>query len=347
MGAGSSIRVQLERCTESHATISGTDIINVARVRAGASLSIDEMNNMAIRGRLAPALVTPVATTIGEHAGEVTRTCNARAGKTGTRVRVRPGIAAVRGPEDKIAVGVGEAAASFIHAGDIQVACSEVAGNLHIADERSAGSDLSCIGPCAAVIGRITDEESAPAYIEVVPGNVHPAVKGRSWIVISPARLSVVLRVAMNAVMAPAIRIPWGSRLVATEALSATTAVQPNGKPGCRWLVVQNNRVAQSIIEGALPIIRGETIESESAVGRDRCTGHIDGACEAAARVVIGDDDLVGIIRVGRGVCLGLRDIRRGLGVVDQVNVGGAIRQGSQEFLEKPADGTKSRRRSG
>src|SRR4029077_17420841 len=123
-----------------------------------------------------------------------------------------------------------------------------------------------------------------------------------------------VLRVDMNAVMAPAIRDPWGSRLVATEALSATTTVQPNCKPGCAWFVVQNNRVAHSIIEGALNVIRGETIESDSAVGRDRCAGHIQGACEAAARVVIRDDDLVGIIRVSRRVCLGLRNIRRGLG---------------------------------
>ena len=72
----------------------------------------------------------------------------------------------------------------------------------------------------------------------------------------------------MNAVMAPAIRVPWGSRLVATEALTATTPSSQILNQVAGWLVVQNNRVAHSIVEGALTVILGETIESESAVGR-------------------------------------------------------------------------------
>src|SRR5207253_3342163 len=91
---------------------------------------------MVVSGWLTPALVSPVATAIGKHAGEVLDSGNARPGKGGAGVGVGPSAAAVGGPEDEIVVVVGKATAAFVHAGDVQVPItSHVTGDLHVADE--------------------------------------------------------------------------------------------------------------------------------------------------------------------------------------------------------------------
>ena len=45
---------------------------------------------------------------------------------------------------DKVVVVVRKAAASFVHAGDIHVACDQVAGDLDIADESRGATDSGC-----------------------------------------------------------------------------------------------------------------------------------------------------------------------------------------------------------
>ena len=65
-------RIQLEWRAKGHAAVGGTDVIDVARIAAGAVLGIDQVNDVIEGSRLTPALVPPVAADIGKHAGEVT-----------------------------------------------------------------------------------------------------------------------------------------------------------------------------------------------------------------------------------------------------------------------------------
>ena len=46
-------------------------------------------------GWLTPALVPPVATTIGKHAGEVTHSGDARSGKAGAGVGIGPSVTTI------------------------------------------------------------------------------------------------------------------------------------------------------------------------------------------------------------------------------------------------------------
>src|ERR1700730_12450535 len=128
---------------------------------------------MVENGRLTPALVSPEATAIGKHLGEVADSADARPGKGGGGVGVGPGVAAVGGSEDEVAVVVGEATAAFVHAGDVDVACGQVTGDLDIADEGSAGGNLSRVGPSRAIVGGVAEEEGTVRDSEVVPGDVH------------------------------------------------------------------------------------------------------------------------------------------------------------------------------
>ena len=83
--------------------------------------------------------------------------------------------------------------------------------------------------------------------------------------------------------MSPAIRVRRSGRLIAAQALTAAASVEPDGKPGASWAIVQNNGVAHGIGEGALTAGGGEAGESGAAVGRDRCAGDVNGADVAAA----------------------------------------------------------------
>src|SRR5436190_16247840 len=181
---------------------------------------------MVESGRLTPALVPPVGTAIGKHAGEVARSGDARPGKAGAGVGVGPGVAAVGGPVDEVHVGVGEATAAFVHAGDIDVACGQVAGDLDVADEGGAGSDLSLVGPGRSVVSGVLDVD-ALASSEIVPGNVHAAKEGAARVVVGPAGLAVVATAAVNAKVGPASRrrVRWSGGLVPAQALTAAGAV--------------------------------------------------------------------------------------------------------------------------
>src|SRR6266478_3651190 len=119
--------------------------------------------------------------------------------------------------------------------------------------------------------------------LPVVPRNIHSPVVGRRWVVIHPARLPVVTGAGVNAEMGPAIRVPWRGGLVAAVALTAAAAVQPDGIPGAVVALIQNDRVADGIGEGALPAASGEPGEGGTAVGGHRCSGDVNGAHVAAA----------------------------------------------------------------
>ena len=106
------------------------------------------------------------------------------------------------------------------------------------------GGDAYRTVPRGAVITGVGDEESAPADIKIVLGNVHPVGERRGWVVVRPARIPVVLGVVVNTEMGPASRVRGIGGLVPTEALTAAGRVQPHGKPGGVGSIVQNNRVA-------------------------------------------------------------------------------------------------------
>ena len=59
--------------------------------------------------------------------------------------------------------------------------------------------------------------------------------------------------------------------------------------------LVQNNRVAQSIGEGALTAGVGDAVESGATVSGNRTAGDVDGTGVAASGVVVGDNDLLGL----------------------------------------------------
>ena len=58
-------------------------------------LGIDQVNYIIVSSRLTSALVPPIATKIGKHAGEVTHRSNARSRKAGASVGVGPGVTTV------------------------------------------------------------------------------------------------------------------------------------------------------------------------------------------------------------------------------------------------------------
>ncbi len=129
-------------------------------------LGINVMHDAVEGGGLAPALMSPVATAIGKHAGEVTHGGNARPRKGRAAVGIGPSVAAVGRPKEEIGVVVGKAAATFIHAGDVNIACGKVAGNLDVADKRSAAGYLPRVGPSEAIVSRIANEERPPPTLK-------------------------------------------------------------------------------------------------------------------------------------------------------------------------------------
>jgi hypothetical protein len=137
--------------------------------------------------------------------------------------------------------------------------------------------------------------------------------------------------------MGPASRVRGIGGLVTTEALATATPIKPHGEPGGGGAIVQNNRVAQSIGEGALTVGTGDAGEGSAAVGGDRRARYVDGTGIAASRVVVGDHNLLRVIRVSPSECLGLDNIGRGLRAGDQVDIPDAI-QGNKQSFDSLAD---------
>src|SRR5207342_699197 len=102
-----------------NAAVARANVIDVAGVTASAVLGVDQVNNVVKRCRFTPALVPPVAAAVRKHAGEVPNSYNARSGKARAGVGVRPSVSSISGLVDFVDVVVREAAASFVHAGDV------------------------------------------------------------------------------------------------------------------------------------------------------------------------------------------------------------------------------------
>ena len=88
--------------------------------------------------------------------------------------------------------------------------------------------------------------------------------------------------------------------------------------------VVESNRIAKvrpvSTCEGAWV----EAGQGGAAVAGVRCPGVVG---RSGSGVVVGDDDLVGIIRVGDSVCLRLGRVRNAVRTGDHIDIRAAIRQ--------------------
>ena len=77
--------------------------------------------------------------------------------------------------------------------------------------------------------------------------------------------------------MSPAIRVVGRGGTVAAEALTTARSIQPDSNPVAGRLVVQNDRIAKGIVEGALAVRFGKAGESITSIGGDRCAGNVDG----------------------------------------------------------------------
>jgi len=151
-------------------------------------LGIDQMNYAVKGGRLTPALVSPVATAVGKHAGEVAHRCHARSGKRCASVRVSPGITAVSGLVDMVGIVVRETTAAFVHTRNVySPVARHVAGDLHVADEGAGVAHCYRAMPRDAVVTGEGGHERAGSHVKVVPGNVHSPEERRTGIVIGPA----------------------------------------------------------------------------------------------------------------------------------------------------------------
>ena len=233
-----SIVVQLERCAKRLATICRSYVINIASIATGSMLSIDIMDTTIKGAGLSPTFMSPIPAEIAEHAGEVAYSSHAGSGKAGATVGVRPSVAAIGRPEKKVRIVVRKATTAFIHPGDVYIARGEVAGDLDIADEWRAAGDLSCVSPSEPIVRGITNEKRTAADIEVVPGDVHAAIKRGGGVVIGPARLAVIVGIAVNAKMGPAIRARGVGGFIAAQTLCAAARVQPDREPRARRPIV-------------------------------------------------------------------------------------------------------------
>src|SRR5437660_11130144 len=125
--------------------------------------------------------------------------------------------------------------------------------------------------------------------VEVVPGNVHSPEKWRGCVVICVAGLAVVVGIVLKAKVRPAVGIRRSGGLVPAYGTAAKAAtrpaaiVEPNRNPCAALAVVHNNRVADGIVEGTLPVSFGQARKGCATVSGHRCAGDVDGIKVAAA----------------------------------------------------------------
>src|SRR4029077_19640100 len=133
---------------------------------------------------------------------------------------------------------------------------------------------------------------------------------------------------SMNTVMGPASGVRGISGLVAAKALHAALEVDPDREPGAAGALIQNDRVANGIREGALTVGASNAGKRVAAVEGDRCARNVDRVGVATSRVVVGDHDLLEVIWISCNECLRLGNMGIGLRASDQVDIGGTIREG-------------------
>ena len=194
--------------------------------------------------------------------------------------------------------------------------------------------------PGGTVVSGEGDLEGAAANSEVVPGNVHPSEEGRRWIVVGPARLAIVRAAGVNA-STSSPGDPTVSGLPGADALSAAARSEKNCKESAGRFVVESNRVAKVRPVSTCERAWVEAGEGGAAVAGERCAGVVGGG---GSGIVVGDDDLVGVIRVGQSVCLRLGRVRNVLGAGDQIDIRAAIHQGGCHLIEKLRESTVRRR---
>ena len=242
------------------------------------------MNKIVNRSRLTPALVPPVAAVSGKHLGEVAHSCYTRSGERCAGIGVAPGTTAIGGFKDQVRVVVRETTAAFVHPRNVYgPAARQVARDLHVAHKRSLSAHHHRAAPSGAPIRRINDENVRVCSIKVVPGNVQSPKEWRTRIVISPTRFAIGRALVESAEMSPAIRIIRRGGLVSAKTLTAARAIEPDCNPSARRLVVENNRVAKGVVEGALAIGLRKAGKGSAAIGGNRCAGNVDGVKVAAA----------------------------------------------------------------
>jgi hypothetical protein len=76
--------------------------------------------------------------------------------------------------------------------------------------------------------------------------------------------------------MGPAIRIVRSGGAVAADALTAAPPIKPRSHPSAGRFVVQNNRVAKGIVEGALTVSLSQARKRCATVCGDRRSGDVD-----------------------------------------------------------------------
>src|SRR5262249_26966582 len=173
---------------------------------------------MVNSSNLSPALVSPVAGSgAGVHAGEVAVLSTARAVEGGTGVGVGKSSATVCRTEHEVVTRPVEGATAFVHPSHIHVTSDQVAGDLHVTDERAApgGGEWACLGPGDPVV-RVAHKDRLVAS-EVIPGNIHSPVVRRGRVIVHPTRLSIVAATGVNTKMSPAIWVPWCGRPIPAQ----------------------------------------------------------------------------------------------------------------------------------
>ena len=180
------------------------------------------------------------------------------ADKGGAGVGVGPCVTAVGGAVDlvgSVAAATGSAAAAFVHAGDVHVSPvtrSPVICTLRMNEVLSCRS-LVQVRPLSV------EQRTRRGPHSVVPGDIHPPVKGRRWIHVGPTGFAVVFKAGGNAVMGPAIRVPGSGQLLLPPKPSVAAAVNPDGVPSGGWAVISSEqRDLPGVREGALTVGLGE-----------------------------------------------------------------------------------------
>ena len=195
--------------------------------------------------------------------------------------------------------------------------------------------------PRAAVVSGATNDQSALTHVKVVPGNIHVPEEGRGWVVVCPARLAVVAAAGVNAKMGPAIWVRRIGGLVSAQG-AARVAIEPDSKPSPDGLLYRTTGSPKVLAKRTLTAGIGHTGESRATVLGNRQPGDDQWTAVDASGIVVRDQDLVGVIRVGPSECLRLSNVRRGLCPGDQIHVRATIGQGRRQFFHKPGERTGS-----
>ena len=248
---GCAIAIQLERRAKGHTVVGRADVERIRGVTiAGVTRVIDVVHHAIVRRGLTPAHVTPVGAAGAKHTGEIRirAGCPARPGERRTCVGIRPGVAAV-GRTIELVDPIGQATALFVHAGEENRSGRPVNSDLDVTNE---GAGHLFLSPGRSVVGEANID--ALSASKVVPRDIHSAVEGAAWIVVGNARFAVIGCPGMDTEMGPAICIRRSGRLVATNALSTATAIEPHRKPGSGGGLIKHHRVTKGVREWALTI---------------------------------------------------------------------------------------------